>query len=138
VDPSLTHSQLQVPQRDVQLIILDSIAALLRTADLSSGGGGTSGGDGGPAALAARGEALGLAASVLKAVAESNRIPVVVTNQVGCGGDAAEGSSMGLVRGANAARHSLSRLAGHSTHERPGGARLPAATAWTPPPTAAA
>jgi RecA/RadA recombinase len=68
---------LQVPQRDVKLIILDSIAALLRT----EFGGGEA------AALAARGEMLGQQAAVLKAVAEANRIPVVVTNQVGlqCG-----------------------------------------------------
>lgn len=62
----------QVPQRDVKLIILDSIAALLRT----EFGGGEA------AALAARGEMLGQQAAVLKAVAEANRIPVVVTNQV--------------------------------------------------------
>jgi RecA/RadA recombinase len=64
---------LQVPQRDVKLIILDSIAALLRT---EFGGREAT-------ALAARGEMLGQQAAVLKAVAEANRIPVVVTNQVG-------------------------------------------------------
>jgi RecA/RadA recombinase len=63
---------MQVPQRDVKLVILDSIAALLRT----EFGGGEA------AALAARGEMLGQQAAVLKSVAEANRIPVVVTNQV--------------------------------------------------------
>jgi RecA/RadA recombinase len=63
---------MQVPQRDVKLVILDSIAALLRT----EFGGGEA------AALAARGEVLGQQAAVLKSVAEANRIPVVVTNQV--------------------------------------------------------
>jgi hypothetical protein len=61
-----------VAQRDVKLIVLDSIAALLRT----EFGGGEA------AALAARGERLGQQAALLKAVAEANRIPVVVTNQV--------------------------------------------------------
>lgn len=61
-----------VPQRDVKLIVLDSIAALLRT---EFGGGQAD-------ALAARGEMLGQQAAVLKAVAEANRIPVLVTNQV--------------------------------------------------------
>lgn len=56
----------------MKLIVLDSIAALLRT----EFGGGEA------AALAARGEALGQHASALKAVAEAARIPVVVTNQV--------------------------------------------------------
>lgn len=62
----------QVPQLDIKLIVLDSIAALLRT----EFGGGEA------AALAARGEMLGQQAALLKAVAEANRIPVVVTNQV--------------------------------------------------------
>lgn len=61
-----------MPQRDIKLIVLDSVAALLRT----EFGGGEA------AALAARGELLGQQAAALKSVAEANRIPVVVTNQV--------------------------------------------------------
>jgi RecA/RadA recombinase len=63
---------MQVAQRDVKLVLLDSIAALLRT---ELGGGDAS-------ALAARGEQLGRQATALKVLAEAHRIPVVVTNQV--------------------------------------------------------
>ena len=63
---------MQVPRLDIKLIVLDSVAALLRT---EFGGGEAS-------ALAARGELLGQQAALLKAVAEAHRIPVVVTNQV--------------------------------------------------------
>jgi RecA/RadA recombinase len=62
----------QVAQRDVKLVLLDSIAALLRT---EMGGGDAS-------ALAVRGEQLGRQATALKVLAEAHRIPVVVTNQV--------------------------------------------------------
>eukprot|EP00878_Enallax_costatus_P039771 GHUV01045674.1.p1 GENE.GHUV01045674.1~~GHUV01045674.1.p1 ORF type:complete len:163 (+),score=45.16 GHUV01045674.1:302-790(+) len=67
-----THTQPQVARRDMKLIILDSIAALLRTdhAGVES------------AAITARGELLGQQAAVLKSIAEAHRIPVVVTNQV--------------------------------------------------------
>eukprot|EP00878_Enallax_costatus_P014034 GHUV01014676.1.p1 GENE.GHUV01014676.1~~GHUV01014676.1.p1 ORF type:complete len:342 (+),score=88.81 GHUV01014676.1:305-1330(+) len=64
--------KLEVARRDMKLIILDSIAALLRTdhAGVES------------AAITARGELLGQQAAVLKSIAEAHRIPVVVTNQV--------------------------------------------------------
>jgi len=65
----------QVANRDIKAILLDSAAALLR-ADLHNSN------DPMGAALAARGELLGRQAAALKMLAEANRIPVVVTNQV--------------------------------------------------------
>lgn len=70
--PSLLHQQ--IAQRDIKLLVLDSIAATVRT----EFGGGEA------AALAARGELLGRQGAILKSLAETNRIPVLVTNQVRC------------------------------------------------------
>lgn len=69
---------MQVGRRDIKLIILDSIAALLRSDHSSTAAGGSDT----AAALTARGELLGQQAAVLKSIAEAHRIPVIVTNQV--------------------------------------------------------
>lgn len=61
----------QVPARDIQLVVLDSVAALLRH-DLGE-----------RSQLLQRQEQLGSIAVALKRMAELHRIPVLVTNQVG-------------------------------------------------------
>jgi hypothetical protein len=60
-----------VPARDIQLVVLDSVAALLRH-DLGE-----------RSQLMQRQEQLGTIAVALKRMAELHRIPVLVTNQVG-------------------------------------------------------
>ena len=61
----------QVPRRGARLVVLDSVAALLR-AELGAG----------RQAARERAELVGLQAAALKALAERHRVPVVVTNQV--------------------------------------------------------
>lgn len=56
----------------MKLVLLDSVAALLRTEHSGDAA----------SAMAARGDQLGRQATALKVLAEQHRIPVVVTNQV--------------------------------------------------------
>jgi RecA/RadA recombinase len=106
-----------------RLVVLDSIAALLRTDSMVSGAGGGGGGfdggvGGGGAAhpgqllLRERAEAVGRHAALLKRCAEELRAPVLVTNQVtarpGGAADGGGGGGMGGDDNATAAPSSSS------------------------------
>ncbi|GIL73967.1 hypothetical protein Vretifemale_3961 [Volvox reticuliferus] len=67
-----------------RLVVIDSIAALARTeyGNVPGGGDGGGGGSGVVGSILERQQVLGRIASQLKALAESLRVPVLVTNQV--------------------------------------------------------
>ncbi|GBF98527.1 DNA repair protein RAD51 [Raphidocelis subcapitata] len=101
---SLAALERQVPQTGARLVVLDSVAALLRGGELG----------GGREQMLERSEHVGRQAAALKVLAERHRIPVVVTNQVTArptgpaahafqGGGAAAGGGEGEGDGHNAA-----------------------------------
>jgi RecA/RadA recombinase len=75
-----------VLQHRARLVVIDSIAALARTeygnAPGGGDGGGAEGGGGLVGSIMERQQVLGRIASQLKALAETLRVPVLVTNQV--------------------------------------------------------
>lgn len=131
---ALAALERQVPQLGAKLVVLDSVAALLR-AEL---------GGGGRQAALERSELVGRQAAALKALAERHRIPVVVTNQVRRRGPAktcirnslhmrTRHSQLSPLAAAVGSLHKeeswlnapFPRLPGHLAPQRPRGARVP-------------